>query len=175
MERVLHEVALVAAARLQAQHAVARGARQRAARQVLTRHVLRGQSPCISDPVLALIRDYRLQRLKLRSALPGDAQCLRATCVHSLSAAHLHTDAPAALDPAVLSICARRIHAHVQEGCVRIRHHKQSSAAPGQTPSFLLPRQQRHMQDITSSAWILLAPLTDGHGCTQHLRGAPTL
>ena len=40
---VLHEVALVAAARLQPQHAIARGPRQRAARQVLARHVLRNK------------------------------------------------------------------------------------------------------------------------------------
>ena len=43
MEWVLHEVALVAAARLQPQHAIARGPRQRAARQVLARHVLRNK------------------------------------------------------------------------------------------------------------------------------------
>ena len=62
MEWVLHEVALVAAARLQPQHAIARGARQRAARQVLARHVLRNGRPCVSDHLPALMRGYSWQR-----------------------------------------------------------------------------------------------------------------
>ena len=136
MEWVLHEVALVAAARLQSQHAIARGACQRAARQIFASHILRNNSPCISDHSLALMRRYN-------GALMIDPACFTrrcATLANASSAGYLHANAPTTLDPTVLAACPGRIHAHVQEGCIGIRHHKQSSAAPRQTPSFLLSR-----------------------------------
>ena len=152
MERMLHEVALVAAACLQAQHAIARGACQRTARQVLSRHVLQKHSPSIRIHVFALMR-------RLQAAAEIDPACFTRRCAvlawniyDASSAAHLHANAPAALDPAILPVCPGRIHAHMQEGCIRICHHKQASAAPCQTPLLLLSGRRQPAQDISSSA-----------------------